>query len=194
MKGCWAGPAPHPERAPHSCPHPAPRQGWAKPLLGLGRQQSPTAHLQVEAGVLHHPLSQRGDVDSPVALPREVEIVLAVLGEEPEKVLQRQVVVVSNLQGRRDRSPARQDPHAGMGPSSSPITRLCVVRGVLLVIGVREANACRGLQVEHVSNLQGEQRRGSSQDLLLACHQQHPRVPGLAQGSCQVLTADLRGE
>lgn len=60
--------------------------------------QSQAAHLQVEAGVLHHPLCQCGNVDTSIALPCEEEIVLGVLREEPEEVLQCQVVVVSNLQ------------------------------------------------------------------------------------------------
>lgn len=61
--------------------------------------QSQAAHLQVEAGVLHHPLCQCGNVDPSITLPCEEKIILGVLGEEPEEVLQCQVVVMSNLQG-----------------------------------------------------------------------------------------------
>lgn len=122
MKGHGARPALHPRGGParwlHSQSHPGttrePQQGPAKPSapqLRPGQQESPAAHLQVEARVLHHPLCQCGDVDPPIALPCEEEIVLGVLGEEPEEILQRQVVVASDLQGGGDGGQAaRQDP------------------------------------------------------------------------------------
>lgn len=69
--------------------------------LGLPQAARPCPHLEVKAGVLHHPLCQSGDVDAAVALPCEEEVVLGVLREEPQELLQRQVVVVCDLQGQQ---------------------------------------------------------------------------------------------
>lgn len=117
-------------RSPPRYPLESPSEAVPSPLLhgsAQGRWQSPDAHLQVEAGVLHHPLCQRGDVDPPIALPCEEEIIFGVLGEEPEEILQRQVVVASNLEAGGDGGQAaRQDPqHPGWarqeaGPSQQP--------------------------------------------------------------------------
>ena len=54
-------------------------------------------YLQVDAVVLHDSLSQGGDVDPSVALSSQVELILAVLWEEPEELLQRQIVVHGHL-------------------------------------------------------------------------------------------------
>lgn len=97
MKDCKARPALHPGWSPPQHCLRAPLK-LCQALCSLAGQ-SQAAHLQVEAGVLHHPLCQCGDVDPSIALPREEEIVLGVLREEPEEVLQCQVIVVSNLQG-----------------------------------------------------------------------------------------------
>ena len=54
-------------------------------------------YLQVDDVVLHDSLSQGGDVDPSVALSSQVELILAVLWEEPEELLQRQIVVHRHL-------------------------------------------------------------------------------------------------
>lgn len=86
---------------------------------GSGRAPS---HLQVEAGVLHHPLCQCGDVDAPIALPGEIKIILGVLRVEPQEIFQCQVVVVSDLQAGG--GGVRPGPHAqaavGRGRNTPP--------------------------------------------------------------------------
>ena len=59
---------------------------------------SSTAHLQVQAVVLHHPLSERRDVDPSVALSGQEELILGELREQLEELFESQVVVHGHLQ------------------------------------------------------------------------------------------------
>lgn len=66
--------------------------------------------LQVEAGVLHDSLGQRGDVDPAVTLPRQEELLPSVFWEQPQELLQGQVVVQRHLSGEGPVSQTRPPP------------------------------------------------------------------------------------
>lgn len=49
---------------------------------------APAAYLEVKLIVLHHPLSQRRNVDSSITFSCEEQLVLAVFGEQLKELLQ----------------------------------------------------------------------------------------------------------
>lgn len=193
-----------------------PCQALWLPGLAQGWRQSPAAHLQVETGVLHHPLRQRGDIDPPIALPREEEIVLGVLGEEPEEILQRQVVVVSDLKAGR---------HRGQQQGRTPSTQAGAGRREVPLSSSGHSPRCHLWRTScHQSTRSRHQRgtprrahwqsAGTAEELEIRghlpswlveaegywpCRWWHPWVSGLPQGCAggatflSRLTADLRG-
>lgn len=118
---------------------------------------SACADLQVEAGVLHDSLGQCGDVDPSVTLPRQEELLPSMLWEQPQELLQGQVVVQGHLGGEgpvlQTSPPPTDEP---VRTKSRPQPHLRVIGRVVLVVRVGEADAHWRLQVQHVGNLPGD--------------------------------------